>query len=992
MQNLDFYAQNSLLYKNNIIFTSNHTIFKFNRSKKTLETIFKSESAIFNIIIYENIIYFRSKINNSNDIFKLDLKSYEITQITYLDSSRSIPIAASKEELIYITEGSQSKINDTFKYYIKTKQSTKLNISKIHAFVKIDKDTIYQKHQYGQLIWKNYKGGLRGVLYKNDKLLIDLPGQSLSPIYLNQRIYFIYNEENKSSIVSCNLEGNDLKYHYTNKNYLILNIHSQNDEIIFSLIGNIFIYNIKSKQVSQIQISNKRVNHKQYQKINNQYLTSTDIYNEHIALAIRGNIFEKHIYTGGLNQITTSLRFIKTGYINGTLFGFKDGKETELYIYKNKNKPTIFKLPSQKIEHIQAKDKYIAYSNHKNELHIIDIEGNNKLIDKAKEVISNFEISEDAKWIVYEHQDNIKSAIKLYSIENDKIYPLIEDIFFNHQPSFDPLNRFIAFLSNRELKLMHDGLKFDYHFDNHDSIYYIPLQPNFKLTEPWNEDLKKEKIHEINENNLININNKISKIEIPNHNNEIEKIAVVNNDKILILATEDKDKKNIIAYNSKTQTQELLIENCQTMILSLDKKNTIFLINNTIKFTKTGEKLEETGYKNQQIITNFTSIVTKQQEIQNIFDELSWLIEEFYWDQSKSSYLRSVLEKYQEHITRIETKEELHNILSQMQSEMKTSHAYIFGDNEKSQRGSLCCDIQYDNNRKKFIIAKILKPYADINHPIYSNNLDIEEGDIIRKINNIELNLTHTYNQAMLQKSDQYVTIEIKKQAKKTYKTFHVQLSNAENESKLKYLNWTNSNNEYIGEQSDNKIGYIHIPDMSVEGLKYFFINYINMYKKEALIIDIRYNRGGNVSSLILEQLCKKQLGTDIPRHHEIEPLPLYASKNKYILLMNAYTASDGEIFAESFKQLGLGKIFGERTWGGIVGICPRNHLIDNSLTSQPEFNTNFFKLTQNSIENYGVTPDINIEDIWNKESTVENDAILNKGLEFCIKKYLNKK
>lgn len=989
MKNLSFYAETPILYKNSIIFTTNNTIYKFNRSKKTLESIFKFEYPIKNIILTNKKLFFKTNFNNLSDIFQIDLTTNQITPLTYLDNPSLTPLNINGNELIYTTnEYNPNHSNEAFFYNLKTKKTTPLHLSKIYAFLKIKEDIIVQKNEYGHLNWKNYQGGLRGKIYKNNKLLIDLPGQSLNPIYVNQnnteRIYFIYNQDQTSALVSCNLNGSDLKYHYKNNDYVISEIHHQNHEIIFSLIGNLFIYNILNEQISQVLITNKLLKNETYQEISIDYLTSLDINKDQIALALRGNIFEKHLYSGGFNQITNNLRFTHTGYVNNILFGFKDGKDTVLYIYKKKNKPTIFKLESQKIIKVQSQTKFIIYSNHKHELRIINIEeGKEKIIDKANSLITYFEISKDQKWIVYEHPTKQQSSIKLYSINEDKIYSLIEDEYHNTHPSFDFFNRYIVFASNRNLKIASDSLKFDYHFLDNSNIFYIPLIPNFNLLEPWKET--KEKIIEINPQNFQNISNKITKIDIKGN---IETIFTIKDNRLLAIETKEK-KQTLIVYNLKTLSQDIIIDECEHISLSSDKQHMALLINDTIKISKAGEKPEETGYKNITIQPNFESIITEQEEIKNIFNELSWLIQEFYWDQNKAKELKTTLEKYENHINRINTKHELYMLLNQMQSEMETSHAYIFSPTHELTKGSLCCEIQYDKKKQHYFVDKILNNYANCEHPIYNYNIPLNKGDIIKRINNIPLSKNYTYNQAILNQANKSINIEIKHQSTTKNKIYNLKLTNVKNEHNLRYLTWVENNTNYIKEKSKNQFGYIHIPDMGNKGFIQFFKSYLNNYNKEALIIDLRYNSGGHISSILIEQLYKKKLGLDIARHHTTETFPTHASNNNYALLINAQTASDGEIFTEAFKQLKLGKVFGERTWGGIVGIWPRNTLIDNLMTSQPEFKMDFFNKPNKDIENYGAIPDIEIEDVWTKKQTPEEDNILNASLDFCIKNYL---
>jgi len=98
------------------------------------------------------------------------------------------------------------------------------------------------------------------------------------------------------------------------------------------------------------------------------------------------------------------------------------------------------------------------------------------------------------------------------------------------------------------------------------------------------------------------------------------------------------------------------------------------------------------------------------------------------------------------------------------------------------------------------------------------------------------------------------------------------------------------------------------------------------------------------------------------------------------IAITNEYAGSDGDIFSHSFKLMKLGKLIGKRTWGGVIGIWPRNLLVDGTITTQPEFSF-WFKDVGWKVENYGTDVDIEV-DITPKDYTKGIDTQLNRGIK----------
>lgn len=193
--------------------------------------------------------------------------------------------------------------------------------------------------------------------------------------------------------------------------------------------------------------------------------------------------------------------------------------------------------------------------------------------------------------------------------------------------------------------------------------------------------------------------------------------------------------------------------------------------------------------------------------------------------------------------------------------------------------------------------------------------------------------------------------------------------------SQLLYRKWVNSKKEYVSQKTQNKIGYIHIPDMSTHGFSEFYRSYLNERFKDALIIDIRFNMGGNISTLLLEKLSQVKFGYDLSRWSDNADYPIESRPSKIIFLANEYTASDGDMFASAVKELKLGKVVGKRTWGGVVGIEVRFSLVDNGITSQPE-HAYFYK---SKIENVGVIPNVFVDympiDYYNLQDPQLNEA-----------------
>ena len=182
-------------------------------------------------------------------------------------------------------------------------------------------------------------------------------------------------------------------------------------------------------------------------------------------------------------------------------------------------------------------------------------------------------------------------------------------------------------------------------------------------------------------------------------------------------------------------------------------------------------------------------------------------------------------------------------------------------------------------------------------------------------------------------------------------------------EDTLRYQDWVERNRAKVDEATKGRVGYLHIPDMGGEGLQEFIRQYYPQIRKEALIVDVRANGGGFVSEMILERLRRVVMGMGSSRDARPNTYPNAAFAGPMVALINAYSASDGDIFPYFFREYGLGPLIGTRTWGGVVGIRGQPNLVDGGYVFVPEFGT-FDLKGEWIIENEGVHPDIEVDNL----------------------------
>ncbi len=395
-------------------------------------------------------------------------------------------------------------------------------------------------------------------------------------------------------------------------------------------------------------------------------------------------------------------------------------------------------------------------------------------------------------------------------------------------------------------------------------------------------------------------------------------------------------------------------------------------------------KREISTKKDEDInIDRLTLIVNPPAEWENMLYDAYKLIRENFWSAVKlkkigdDPYL-----KYRKILERLSCRFELSDILREMQGEYGTSHSYEIGGDlctiESKSIGKLGIDYIYQDG--KYIIEKIYS--GDVSNENEKSPLlytDIRENDILKSVNGIELNGDFNPDRALLNHADEIVKIEIQRDSE--VKSYFVKTLN--DEKYLRYRNFVETNREYVHKVTEEKVGYIHIPDMGMNGYNEFFRLYDRESNREALIVDLRFNGGGFVSQLLLEKIARRRIGYDVPRRGIVTPYPIDSVNGPIVALTNEYAGSDGDIGTHVFKLMHLGKVIGTRTWGGVVGINPKIKLLDGTTVTQPQFAT-WFSDVKYGLENYGTDPDIQVE-YMPQDFLSNKDPQLEKGIELAL-------
>src|SRR6266568_4346918 len=329
---------------------------------------------------------------------------------------------------------------------------------------------------------------------------------------------------------------------------------------------------------------------------------------------------------------------------------------------------------------------------------------------------------------------------------------------------------------------------------------------------------------------------------------------------------------------------------------------------------------------------------------------------------------KAMRDKYAALVPFVNHRNDLTYLLGELIGELNSGHTYVAGgerpDTPRVKLGLLGAELSRETATRAYKIDRILPGENWDKHtrsPLTAVGVNVKAGDYILAINGTPVSSFANLYQALIGTADKQVILRVNSKPSDAGAR-DVTVVPTANEGPLYYLDWVQKNIDYVTKNTAGDVGYLHIPDMGRPGLNEFTKLYFPQIRKHALIVDVRGNGGGFVSPLVLERLRRAFVMVGIARNGMPQPDPAHAFMGPMVTLINEFSASDGDIFPFRFKTLGLGKLIGKRTWGGVVGIRNSLPLVDGGNFFKPEFALYSKDGKDWIIEGHGVDPDIVVD------------------------------
>ncbi|HEU4993871.1 MAG TPA: S41 family peptidase [Gemmatimonadaceae bacterium] len=857
---------------------------------------------------------------------------------------------------------------------------------------------------------KRYKGGTAQNIWRfasgqnteATPMTADYAGTSRTPMVWNGRIYFASDRDGTMNLWSMTTDGRDARQHTRHAGgFDVLSPSLNNGRIVYQLGADIHLYDIASnvdRLVPIRLISDFDQLRERWIKNPTEWITDFHISpnGDRVVFTVRGQVFVLPVQQGAGRIVEAlpnkSVRFRQAKF-------FPSGKDL-LAVGDESGENEFWKLPANGIgqrdqltndatimrwDGISSPDgRYVLHSDKLQRLFLTDVAAKQtkKILDSQTSDIYAARWSPDSKWLAYGvGADNGFGQIWLYEVATGKATALTSDRYDSDDPVWSPDGKWIYFLSNRFFQSL-VGAPWgnrgpEPYFDKQTKLYQVsmrpgersPFQPDDELSVTLAGDTSKKADNaSATSVDLTGIQTRVMEVPIPNGNYR----ALEHDGKRLYLLTADastpqgRSSLQTLEVTNKQPRLETFMEDIRSFELSADRKKVLVRRANDFYVLDAAAKAPTDLSKAKVDLASWQIRFDPRDEWRQMFVDAWRLHRDWFYDANMHGVdWKAMRARYEPLVSRVTDRGELSDLISQMIGELSALHASVGGGDIRGGRDTVAVaslGATFEKVQGGFRVAHVYASDPDIPNelsPLAQPNVNVRVGDVIESVNGAPVSSAADIGQLLRGQVDRQVLLGVRGSSG-SRQIVVVPVSQAR-DFDLRYDEWEYSRRLVVEQQSNRKIGYVHLRAMGTNNIAEWAREFYPVFDREGLIIDVRNNNGGNIDSWILGRLLRKAWMYWQPRVGQPYWNMQSAFRGHMVVLANEWTASDGEAFAEGFRRLGMGKVIGTRTWGGEIWLSGSNAMVDRGIATAAE-NGVYGPEGAWLIEGHGVDPDVAVD------------------------------
>ena len=975
------------------------------------------------------MIAYTANYHGNNDVYLIEAKGGVPKRLTYHGmTDRVIGWTPDGKSVLFASsrESGRQRYNQLYTVSIKGGSPKKLPVpyGEFASFSPDGKHIAYTDRSRVFRNWKRYRGGTAPDItvfdlttFKSENITNNIANDE-TPMWIGNAIYYMSdNGPNKRNNLWKYDRSSKTNTQLTNfKDYDITFPANSASEIVFEAGGKLYVYNVSnsnSKEVNIEIISDQKGLIPQQKKVASWLQNATvSPDGKRVIVQARGELFDLPATEGFVSNLTST-----SGVAERQPAWSPDGKhvaywsdangeyQLTLHDVTGKQKPrTVTSFTSGFYYSIywSPDSKKIVYVDQSMSINYLDVStGKVTKADQGKYMMEgglrNFSVtwSPDSKWFAYARgTDNpATTAIFLYNTDKNKLSQLTSGYYADNSPTFSVDGKHLFFGTNRTFQPLYSDLDNTFIYPNTTGIavgtldastesltavkndaYELPKKDDDKKEDKDEKDKDKDKDAKKEDKNI--------KIDIDGFESRLELLDVEAGNLGNLTAVEGKlifsrfpnsgsakgGSASIDYYDFKEREVKTIISKASNYEVSSNGKKLLIM---------QGQKLAVIDIKADQKIDkavptqDMVMHIVPKEEWRQIFNDVWRFERDYFYDPGMHGVdWKTMRTRYGRLIDQSNSRSDVNIIIGDLIAELDASHTYTGGgDLERASRmnvGYLGADISLENG--KFRIKKIITgaPWdAEVRSPLAKPGINVKEGDYILAVNGNPINTSKPISSALQGLAGDAVQITINSTASLT-DAKNVIVKPMRSETRLRHLAWIENNRQRVDKATNGKIGYVYVRSTGQDGQNELVRQFYAQMNKEGLIIDERFNSGGQIPDRFVELLDRDPLAYFAVRDGKDWAWPPAGNFGAKVMLINGFSGSGGDAFPDYFRKRGLGPLIGTRTWGGLIGISGAPNLIDNGRITMPTFRMfdpsgEWFK------EGHGVDPDIEVIEDFQK-------------------------
>ena len=871
--------------------------------------------------------------------------------------------------------------------------------------------------------WKRYRGGTAPEIWLFG--LEDLQGKNLTrndandgqPMWHGSTLYFLSDrDENfRANIWAYELDTDTVRQvtHFTD-----FDIHFPAigpEDMVFENGGRLYVMDLATETAEAVDIrvvTDRATLRPRPVKVGSQ-LTDGDISpsGKRAVLAARGEIFSLPAEHGIVRNMTRT-----SGFAERHPAWSPDGKHIAFFSdrtgeYELTIRPADGSGEEKTLTDLGAGYRYtpmwspdskkIVFIDNMQVIHLFDIgTGTVNEIDSGRWMthppLSRFRVSwsTDSRWFAYSRGiENRQGAIFLYDTTSGESHQVTSAYVDCANPVFDPEGKYLYFLSDRHFQPSYSDFDPTWIYANSTNIVAVPLTkevpsplaPRNDVEENGEDDEKKngedgengedgkdEKKDEAKKDDKKPVEIDLEGFEaravvLPPDAGNYSSLGAVEG-KVLYLrhprTGSGDDSSEIVFWDIEDREEKTIVDNADGYGISANGKKLIVFANEKVAIVEIAPKQK----MDKPLATSSMEMtVDPAEEWRQIFNDAWRLERDYFYDPNMHGVdWPAMRERYGALLDDVITRWDLNFIIGELIGEMNTSHSYRGGgDVERGKRrGVGLLGVDWELSDGAYRIKNIVTAAAwdaEVRSPLAEPGVDVGEGDWVLAVNGTPIDTSLDPWAAFEGLAETTVMLTVN-ESPSFDGAREVLVETLGSEVRLRNLAWIERNRKKVDQASDGRVGYIYVPSTGRDGQTELFRMFRAQYNKEGLIVDERFNNGGQIPDRFVELLNRPLFNYWAVRSGIDWQTPAIAHTGPKVMLINAWSGSGGDAFPYYFKAAGVGPLIGTRTWGGLIGYSGFPGLIDGGRVTVPTFS--FYDLDGEwAVENYGVDPDIEVVD-----------------------------